>query len=66
MAGGPAFLHDEKDLTMRLCYVNFDGKNAVTGYINYVFLKVKIQIPGYIKAHKLYLLIDLSFKKQRN
>ena len=25
MAGGPAFLHDEKKLTVRLCYVNFNG-----------------------------------------
>ena len=27
MAGGPAFLHGEANLTVRLCYVNFDGKS---------------------------------------
>uniref|UniRef100_A0A0L8GXF4 Aminotransferase class I/classII large domain-containing protein n=1 Tax=Octopus bimaculoides TaxID=37653 RepID=A0A0L8GXF4_OCTBM len=29
MAGGPAFLRPESELTTRLCYVNFDGKKAL-------------------------------------
>ncbi|XP_076819770.1 aspartate/prephenate aminotransferase-like [Clavelina lepadiformis] len=30
MAGGPAYLHGDEDLTVRLCYVNFDGAAALT------------------------------------
>jgi len=26
MSGGPAFLHGVEELTVRLCYVNFDGE----------------------------------------
>lgn len=26
MAAGPAFLHNVDDLTVRLCYINFDGE----------------------------------------
>lgn len=29
MAGGPAFLRPETELTIRLCYVNFDGAKAL-------------------------------------
>ena len=29
MAGGPAFLRPENELTIRLCYVNFDGAKAL-------------------------------------
>ncbi|XP_045207960.2 aspartate aminotransferase-like [Mercenaria mercenaria] len=29
MAGGPAFLRPETELTVRLCYVNFDGAKAL-------------------------------------
>jgi len=29
MAGGPHYLHPAKALTVRLCYVNFDGKTAL-------------------------------------
>lgn len=29
MAGGPAFLRPEDELTVRLCFVNFDGAKAL-------------------------------------
>ena len=29
MAGGPAFLRPVDEFTTRLCYVNFDGKQAL-------------------------------------
>ena len=29
MAGGPAFLREETELTTRFCYVNFDGAEAL-------------------------------------
>ena len=49
MAGGPAFLRPEDELTTRLCYVDFDGEIALKGSVR---LGLGVQLPeNFVKEY---------------
>ena len=69
MACGPAFLRPEKELTFRLCYINFDGEQALEASqtlgldqeITLCFLeKYCFELTDAIQAIKQWVLRKLS------